>query len=163
MSLQISSPTHLFSIIRCTPASWIIGSEHARGSIIIIIMSMLTMARRRTRLVLFLLFLVVFPPFLRSTGTALIREPPSLPPEYTESSQKTSHMLLSPTFLIHLGWIIGLTLLSIVAILDVLMKLVFWGCSMAVYFITPETLPLRPISRYIIIINFYKDVHNLHM
>ena len=66
--------------------------------------------------------------------------PPTHPPEYTQCSQQISHLLLSQTFLLHLGWIVGLAMLSTVALVDVLMKIVFMGCRSVVCHMTPESL-----------------------
>ena len=77
------------------------------------------------------MLLTFAPPFLSGSSNPNVlkglrppvpaKVPPTLPPEYTQSSQQISHLLLSQTFLLHLGWIVGLVMLSTVAFVDVLM------------------------------------------
>ena len=81
-----------------------------------------TMYRRGTTVFFLIVLLVLTPCFLpeKLDSNALtklrpIKEPPSALLECT--SLQISHILLSPTFLLHLGWIIGFSLLSLLVIL----------------------------------------------
>ena len=99
-------------------------------------MHVATMYSRGTTVFFLIVLLVLTPSFLpeRSNSNVLtklrpIKEPPSAPLECT--SLKISHILLSPTFLLHLGWIIGFSSLSLLAILVAISQIAF--CIMFIY------------------------------
>ena len=119
--------------------------------------SALAMARRRKTVVFFILLVAISPPFLSERPTSS----PTLPgvprdfssrPLYSEHSERlenVSRLLLSPTFVFHLLWIVGLCLLTAFAIVDLLLKVVFTGCTLGVLYATSDSLPAIPIkSRY---------------
>ena len=109
-------------------------------------MHVATMYRRGTTVFFLIVLLVLTPSFLpeRLNSNVLtklrpIKEPPSAPLECT--SLKISHILLSPTFLLHLGWIIGFSLLSLLAILVAISQIAFCICSFIVFVATQESIP----------------------
>ena len=105
-----------------------------------------TMYRRGTTVFFLIVLLVLTPCFLPEklnsnvlTKLRRIKEPPSAPLECT--SLQISHILLSPTFLLHLGWIIGFSLLSLLVILVTITQFAFCLCSFIVFLATQESLP----------------------
>ena len=122
------------------------------------------MAPRRKTAVFLLLLIVTFPPFLseRPTCVRISVQPsgspandPQLP--YVLPDLSTTRLLLSPTFLPYLTLMVGLFLLATAAILELLLKLVFVGCTIGVHcftasqdFPTPYYLRQGPgKSRYV--------------
>ena len=105
-----------------------------------------TMYCRGTTVFFLIVLLVLTPCFLPETLNSNvltklrpIKEPPSAPLECT--SLQISHILLSPTFLLHLGWIIGFSLLSLLVILVAITQFAFCLCSFIVFLATQESLP----------------------
>ena len=112
------------------------------------------MLRRRRKALFILLLLAVSTPFFSErtlTEQTRPREPPDLradPPNHERAQQLTS-LLLTPTFFFHLFWITGLSVVSVIVLLDILLKLVYVICSQGVKYVTPESLPAKSvISRY---------------
>ena len=66
---------------------------------------------------------------------------------YYDSVEAFQRLLLTPTFLIHLLWMSGLSLLSVVAMMDLLLKLVFVSCNLGVKYATDATPPQTTIAR----------------
>ena len=69
-----------------------------------------------------------------------------------DSVEASQRLLLTPTFLIHLLWMSGLSLLSVVAMMDLLLKLVFVSCNLGikyagVKYATDATLAQTTIAR----------------
>ena len=112
-------------------------------------LSHLAMARprRKTRKKVFLFVLLLafsHIPFFLERQT--VRQPPDPPTELLhECCQQRTNLLLTPTFLFHMVWMSGLSLASIFALLDILLKLVFISCSLGVKYATADSL--RVISR----------------
>ena len=63
------------------------------------------------------------------------------------SVEAPQRLLLNPTFLNHLLWISGLSLLSVVTMMDLLLKLVFVSCNLGVKYATDATLAQTTIAR----------------
>ena len=59
----------------------------------------------------------------------------------SEPRSDVQHLILSPFFFIHFSWIVGLLLLSAVAVLDIVLKAVYCGCTFGVNYMTHERLP----------------------
>jgi len=99
----------------------------------------------RRRLVVFLLVLsALSPPFFSERPSQQERSLLlSDEPQFREQphNQDIQRLLLTPTFFIHLSWIVGLLLLSMIAVLDVTLKLVYAGCTFGVNRITLASLP----------------------
>ena len=97
------------------------------------------------RLVVFLLLLTILSPLFlseRPTHSSRQRRSPPLSNELQiRVSSHTQHLLLTPTFFLHLLWILGLVLLSVIALFEVTLKLVYVGCTLGVACIMPESLP----------------------
>ena len=98
------------------------------------------MARRRFVVFLCLMLLIPNALFLLERPT-----PTATPPTPTDTSQdwgrpqrvqQVTKFLLTPTFPIHALWITALAVLSIVAVADILLKLVFTCCTLGVEAVT---------------------------
>lgn len=98
------------------------------------------MARRRFVVFLCLMLLIPNALFLLERPT-----PTATPPTPTDTSQdwgrpqrvqQITKFLLTPTFPIHALWITALAVLSIVAVADILLKLVFTCCTLGVEAVT---------------------------
>ena len=66
-----------------------------------------------------------------------------------------SQLLLSPTFVVHLSWMVGQLLLSTIALADLFLKLVFVGYTLGVAYSSP-----RISSRYIYVFVKHMQVQN---
>ena len=81
------------------------------------------------------------PRFLSERLTARPSQPLQSPPSDKQTSQRidckeAALRLLTPTFLLHLLWMLVLSLVSVVAVMDLLLKLVFISCSLGVKYAT---------------------------
>ena len=71
-------------------------------------------------------------------------------PECSERAEHVSRLLLSPVFLFHALWIVGLVLLSLYVATELFFKLVYCCCSAGVCYVTGGSqLPLTTL-RYAI-------------
>jgi len=106
------------------------------------------MAARRKTAVFLLLLIVMFPPFLSERHTCIRRSvQPSgafdkIVRQYVLPDLATTRLLLSPTFLPYLALMVGFSVLATAAILELLLRLVFGGCTLGVhYFTASQDLP----------------------
>ena len=108
-----------------------------------------SMARHRGRLVFGLVALLLTSPFFSDplfsersqhrgqplrdvTPAESSSESPTSLPASQFQLPRAQQLLLTPTFAIHLFWIVGLLLLTVIVFFDVVFKLVFVTCTLAV-------------------------------
>ena len=111
----------------------------------------IAMACWKTKVVFFLLLLSVFPPFFlersKQSASVCLEERPvktssSHQLEHSERVQRVSKLLLTPTFPIHLFWIVGLCVTFLASVFDMFLKLTFVCCATAITTLSPKPLPL---------------------
>ena len=110
------------------------------------------MAQHKRRVVFTLAVLLLSPPFfleqpprLRVT-TSHSESPPLSNSLFQHQRQDIQWLLLTPTFIVHLFWIVGFLLLSLIALFDVILKLVYVACTLGVNSVAPHLLQPTVLS-----------------
>ena len=106
------------------------------------------MAQQRRRVVIALAVLLLssllFPPFSSERpprSTPHSRLLPSSNSPFQHQHQDIQGLLLTPTFIVHLFWFAGLLSLSLIALVDVVLKLVYVSCTLGVNSVSPPFFP----------------------
>ena len=66
---------------------------------------------------------------------------------FQHQRQDIQRLLLTPSFIIHLFWIVGFLLLSLIALFDVALRLVYVASTLGVNSAVPQSLPECPRYR----------------